>query len=70
MTPDPQATFTATRALSPVMDVTEAMALACCRSKSAFYRWCAKWRVRPCSQGRYPRHQVMRALEREAGLRR
>lgn len=50
----------------PVLTRAEARAFAKHRSDTAFDRWCSRWRVGPCSRGRYARGQLERALEREA----
>lgn len=54
----------------PVVDKSEAMRLAGIGSSAAWHRWCKEHGVRKCSPRGYARHVIMRALEREAGLRR
>lgn len=54
----------------PVLTLAEAIAYAKHDSDSAFYRWCARWRVRSITNGRYARGHLDRALAREASTRR
>lgn len=54
---------------APVLPRTEAIAYVKLASDSAFDRWTAKWRVRPCDRGRYARGHLDRALAREATVR-
>lgn len=54
---------------SPVLTREEARVYTKNDSDSAFDRWRQKYNVRPCSQGRYARGALDRALERESGYR-
>lgn len=55
----------------PILTRPEAIRYVRTDSDSAFSRWCVRWHVRPCSQGRYARRQLDAALQREAlGTRR
>lgn len=36
-------------------------------SKTAFFEWCQRWKVKPHSRGRYGRAQLDLALQRESG---
>jgi hypothetical protein len=55
---------------APVLTVAEAAAYTKHDSDTAFYRWCSRWRVLSCAQGRYARGQLDRGLQREAAHRR
>lgn len=50
----------------PVLTPREAALLAKRPSKSAFNRWCLRWRVKPCAGRNYARATIVRALEDEA----
>lgn len=52
-------------AARPVLGVAEARELVGADSLSAFYRWTAKWRVKPSSAGRYARRALLAGLDRE-----
>jgi len=52
-------------AARPVLSVAEAMELTGAESASAFYRWTAKWRVKPAAAGRYARRALLAGLDRE-----
>lgn len=54
----------------PVLTVAESIVYTKHESDSAFYRWCARWKVPSCAQGRYARGQLDRGLLREANNRR
>ena len=51
----------------PILTRAEAIAHTKHGSDTAFDRWCAKYRCRPCERGRYARGHLDRALLREAG---
>ncbi len=56
--------------VGPVLTLAEAITYAKHDSDSAFYRWCARWKVRSISNGRYARGHLDRAMQREAVTRR
>jgi hypothetical protein len=44
------------------LTLDQAMRLANFRSRSAFYRWCRRRRVRPIAHGRYSARRIREAL--------
>ena len=55
---------------SSIIETEHAVALSGKFSNSAFFRWAARWGLKPCGRGRYLRSAVLRALEREKSGRR
>lgn len=53
--------------VGPILTRAEARAYTKHNSDTAFDRWCARRKVRPCARGRYARGHLERALLREAG---
>jgi len=50
----------------PVLTPEEAMVLVGKNSPSGLHRWCERYKVRPCSKGRYSRRALEMALNKEA----
>lgn len=53
-----------------ILTQAEAIAFTKHGSTSAFFRWCRRWRITSAAPGRYARHHLDSALEREAAKRR
>lgn len=53
-----------------ILTFAEAIAYAKHGSRTAFQRWCRRWRITSGQNGRYSRSQLDRALQREAERRR
>jgi len=51
---------------SPVLTTAEAIAFVGKNSASAFGRWCAAHKVKPCDKGRYSRRALEMGLNKEA----
>lgn len=51
---------------SAILLTEDAIAHVKCGSDSSFSRWCKRWGVRNCGQGRWPLHRLNAGLEREA----
>ena len=54
---------------SPILNLEEVKDLTKKKTDRAAKKWCVERKVPTCGPKRYPRHRVLRALEREAGLR-
>lgn len=52
-------------AAKPILTTAEAMRVANCESESAFYRWARTWGATASGNGRWPRHRLVAALEKE-----
>lgn len=52
--------------VNPVIPLDQAVKFVGKTSDSAFYRWCALWRVKPCSSGRYAVGDLRAGMVREA----
>lgn len=57
-----------TRYNSPVLTTNEALIVVGKNSTSALYRWMDQWKIKQCSQGRWPRRKIDSALQKEAKL--
>lgn len=55
-----------TRMKAPVLTASEAAAYVGKNSASAFGRWCAAHKVKPCDKGRYSRRALEMGMNKEA----
>ena len=51
---------------NPVIPLDQAIKFVTKTSDSAFYRWCALWRVKSCSNGRYAVGDLQAGMVRES----